>query len=85
MSARSGIQIDKKQFGKELRDLIFSKGYTSIYDFHKKSVNHQISYSSLKKTISGNFEMSISNLLNIADALDMSPKEFMGSFSFKRV
>ncbi|MCB0279535.1 MAG: hypothetical protein KDD94_08545 [Calditrichaeota bacterium] len=85
MQPRIGKDIDKKQLGRELKDLIFAKGYTSIYDFHKKSAQDLISYTTLKQTISGRAGISLANLLNIAEALDMKPLEFFAAFSFKRI
>ncbi|MCB0278022.1 MAG: hypothetical protein KDD94_00865 [Calditrichaeota bacterium] len=84
MYSRIGKDIDKKQFGKELKDLIFSKGYTSIYDFHMRAAQDFISYSSLKDTMAGRVGATLANLLNIAEALEMEPIEFFKNFSFKR-
>ena len=85
MTIRIGADIDRKQMGKELKDLIFSKGYTSIYDFHLRCAQDRISYSALKDTIAGRREASVSALMNIADALEMKPLEFFAAFSFKRL
>ncbi|MCB0279534.1 MAG: hypothetical protein KDD94_08540 [Calditrichaeota bacterium] len=83
--AEKAMQVDKKQFGDELRKLILKKGYNSIYDFHKQSAHKHISYSSLKDTISGRVIASVPNLVLIAEALDMKPKDFFAVFSFKRI
>ncbi|MCB0278328.1 MAG: hypothetical protein KDD94_02420 [Calditrichaeota bacterium] len=85
MRSRIGKQVDRQQFGKELRDLIFEKGYTSLYDFHQKSAQDHISYTALKQTVRGKVEASFSNLLNIAEALKMKPEDFFKQFSFKRL
>ncbi|MCB0278023.1 MAG: hypothetical protein KDD94_00870 [Calditrichaeota bacterium] len=85
MVARIGKHIDRKQLGKELKDLIFAKGYVSLYDFHQRAAQDHISYTALKAVIAGQVEPSISAISNIADALEIDPIELFKRFSFKRL
>ena len=83
MKHRIGKDLDLVFFGEELKKLILSKGYKSLYDFHNQSAQTHISYTSLKDTVAGRIESSFSNLVNIANALEMTQGEFFNYFSYK--
>lgn len=82
MNKHIGREIDAKKFGKELNELIKSKGYKSLYDFHLRSAQICISYSSLKAAVAGSVKVSFTNLVNLADALEISHSEFFAHFSY---